>query len=98
MATEKKTKNNKDRSVLATKLNNELEFLVMGYIRCNIEENKRVRLTKIIPNGIKLLLAKFYGLGWIYSSIISFDEMNMLSSLLATRLNINNTFLNFIII
>ena len=93
MATEIKTKaKNKDHSVLATKLNDELEYLVMGYIRSNIEENKRIRLTQIIPNGIKLLLAKFYGLGWIYSSIISFEEMNMLSSLLSTRLDINNRF------
>eukprot|EP01083_Nonionella_stella_P189263 699505_1 len=78
--------------VLATKLNNELEYLVMGYIRCNIEGNKRIKLGKIIPYGVKLVLAKFYGLGWIYSSILNFDEMNMLSSLLSTRLNINNTF------
>ena len=85
-------KSNKNQSALGIRLNNELEYLVMGYIRSNIEENKRINLRKIIPNGIKLLLAEFYGLGWIYSSIISFDEMNMLSSLLSTRLNINNRF------
>lgn len=64
----------------------------MGYLRCEFENNKNIDFHQSIPDGIKSVIARYFGVGWIYSSMLSMKEISELSSLLSTRLCINSAF------
>lgn len=73
-------------------INVDMENLVLGYLRIYIEEKEDTFEQSsmiIIPSCIKYLLAKFYGLGFIFSSILTFEEMDILSQMLSKERNLD---------
>ena len=70
------------------KANHPITYLVFGYIRNNIENNKQFKL--IIPPSLKYICCEFYGYFFNESNILNNNQKHELFVLLNQRISIEN--------